>query len=271
VLSRIRSQLTYANVVGTLALFIALGGSAYAAVTLPLPPNIVGTKQIKNKAVTPPKLASSTMSLLKGRTGPPGRPGQNGSNATINGVAAGGDLTGAYPAPTIVPGAVSTAKLADAAITTSKFAPGARAPDAAKLAGEGPTDFGAVMSGGILGLSSTSGTTDYGAPTGISTATAFESNVDTWSPAVALYARDLSVELSDIGGTGVGRTLALVVNGTVTSLQCTTGGSNFVGTCTDTSDVVAVPANSRLSIADIVAPGSPPTTTARFGFRLTSS
>jgi hypothetical protein len=38
---RIRSKVTYANVVATLALFVALGGSAYAATQLPK--NSVGT------------------------------------------------------------------------------------------------------------------------------------------------------------------------------------------------------------------------------------
>ena len=34
-MSTFRSQLTYANVVATLALFLALGGGAYAATQLP--------------------------------------------------------------------------------------------------------------------------------------------------------------------------------------------------------------------------------------------
>ena len=34
-LQRVRERLSYANVVATLALFIALGGASYAAVTLP--------------------------------------------------------------------------------------------------------------------------------------------------------------------------------------------------------------------------------------------
>ena len=32
---RLREKLSYANVVATLALFVALGGASYAAVTLP--------------------------------------------------------------------------------------------------------------------------------------------------------------------------------------------------------------------------------------------
>jgi hypothetical protein len=91
-LSRICSHLTYANVVATIALFMALGGGAYAAIKLPA--NSVGTKQIKKKAVTPQKLSASTRALIKaagpqgpqGETGPPGpkgdtgAPGANGAN-----------------------------------------------------------------------------------------------------------------------------------------------------------------------------------------------
>lgn len=45
---------TYANVVATVALFVALGGGAYAATQLPA--KSVGTRQIKDGAVTPSKL-----------------------------------------------------------------------------------------------------------------------------------------------------------------------------------------------------------------------
>ncbi|MGE0065855.1 MAG: hypothetical protein AB7T48_00730 [Solirubrobacterales bacterium] len=45
-----RPKLSYANVVASLALFLALGGAAYAATQLPQ--NSVGTKQIRNGTVT---------------------------------------------------------------------------------------------------------------------------------------------------------------------------------------------------------------------------
>ena len=50
----IRRRLTFANVVSCIALFIALGGAAYAAGKLGK--NSVGTKQIKNQAVTAAKI-----------------------------------------------------------------------------------------------------------------------------------------------------------------------------------------------------------------------
>jgi hypothetical protein len=61
-LARIRSGLTYANVMATIAVFFALGGGAYAA--LKLPSNSVGSKQIKANAVNSSKVANG--SLLAG-------------------------------------------------------------------------------------------------------------------------------------------------------------------------------------------------------------
>ena len=49
-LSRFVGRLSYANVIATLALFAALGGSSYAA--LNLPKASVGAKQLKKNSVT---------------------------------------------------------------------------------------------------------------------------------------------------------------------------------------------------------------------------
>jgi hypothetical protein len=56
---RIRLRPTYASVAATLALFIALGGGAYAAATLPA--NSVGAKQIKKGAVERAKIKSNAV------------------------------------------------------------------------------------------------------------------------------------------------------------------------------------------------------------------
>ena len=54
-----RPRLSYANVVSTLALFLALGGGAYAATTLPA--SSVGRRQIKNNAVNGAKVLDGSL------------------------------------------------------------------------------------------------------------------------------------------------------------------------------------------------------------------
>jgi hypothetical protein len=64
---RLRAQLTYANVMSSIAVFVVLGGGAYAATTLPK--NSVGSKQIKAKAVTSSKIASNSVTSAKVKDG----------------------------------------------------------------------------------------------------------------------------------------------------------------------------------------------------------
>lgn len=64
---KIRAKLTYANVVASLALFLALGGAAYAAAKLPK--NSVGTKQIKNNAITAAKIKKNAVTGAKIKNG----------------------------------------------------------------------------------------------------------------------------------------------------------------------------------------------------------
>ena len=53
-----------AMVVSLIALFVALGGTSYAAITN-LPPNSVGTPQLQNSAVTGPKLHNHAVTAAK--------------------------------------------------------------------------------------------------------------------------------------------------------------------------------------------------------------
>src|SRR5438309_936501 len=59
-----------------LALFVALGGTTYAAVSLPR--NSVGTKQLKTHAVTYAKLDPGATIRLRGGAGPAGPAGPKG-------------------------------------------------------------------------------------------------------------------------------------------------------------------------------------------------
>lgn len=56
---QIRKRLTYANVMSSIAVFIVMGGAAYAAVQLPK--NSVGTKQIKKNAVIGSKVKNGSL------------------------------------------------------------------------------------------------------------------------------------------------------------------------------------------------------------------
>src|SRR4051795_5624513 len=78
-------RLSYANVVSSLALFIALGGVSWAAATLPA--NSVGQRQLKDNAVTGQKVANGSLraavfargALPGGLRGPAGRAGPAGA------------------------------------------------------------------------------------------------------------------------------------------------------------------------------------------------
>lgn len=80
----LRKRLTYANVMATLALFLALGGTSYAVTALPK--NSVGTQQLKKNAVTGDKVKAGSLdstdfkagTLLKGDTGATGATGERG-------------------------------------------------------------------------------------------------------------------------------------------------------------------------------------------------
>jgi len=65
-----------ALIVSTISLIVALGGTSYAAFSLPK--NSVGTKQLKRQSVSPPKVAPATIRLFKGQKGDTGNPGPRG-------------------------------------------------------------------------------------------------------------------------------------------------------------------------------------------------
>jgi hypothetical protein len=101
-LSRLRGRLTYANVIATIALFAALGGTSYAA--LKLPKNSVGSKQIRKNAVTSAKVKAGSLltndfkaSQRRGLRGPSGSPGKQGVPGPVTGnLPSGATVRGVY-------------------------------------------------------------------------------------------------------------------------------------------------------------------------------
>jgi hypothetical protein len=155
-MKRFRPRLTYANVIASLALFVALGGSAVAA---GLAKNSVGPNQLKKGAVGASKLAKGAVvsgkiapkAVVAGKLGPnavlPGNLGAGIIDASKisasavtaekikNNVITNNKITnGAVTSQKIAANGVGTTNLAEKAVTTAKLNDGA--VTAAKLAPE---------------------------------------------------------------------------------------------------------------------------------------
>ena len=65
--AKLRSRLTYANVMATIAVFLALGGGAWAAVTLPK--DSVGSKQLQADAVRSGKVKDGSLKAKDFKSG----------------------------------------------------------------------------------------------------------------------------------------------------------------------------------------------------------
>lgn len=119
-----RPKLNYANVVATIALFVALGGAAVAA---GLPQNSVGPKQLKRGAVTARALHRGA--VTSGKIAPKGvTAGKLGANAVLPGNLGNGIISteklgeASVIASKIRNGSVTTNKLNNEAVTAAKLA-----------------------------------------------------------------------------------------------------------------------------------------------------
>jgi hypothetical protein len=134
----VRTHLSFSNVIASLALFVALGGGAYATAghfasggalhgcvtrrtgSLRIVSGEAHCRRGRSEyAITFSAAGSPGPSGSQGPTGPQGPIGPEGPSTGP----AGGDLAGSYPAPTIASGAVTTPTLANGAVTSAKLAP----------------------------------------------------------------------------------------------------------------------------------------------------
>ncbi|HMO00750.1 MAG TPA: hypothetical protein PKD59_15160 [Miltoncostaeaceae bacterium] len=111
------SRITYANVMATFAVFVALGGTAFAAAT-------IGTRDIQNGAVTAPKVRDGAVTAAKLANGAASAPKIRNGAVTAAKLAA-----GSVTAAAIGDGTVGTAELANSAVTSAKLAPGSLRAD----------------------------------------------------------------------------------------------------------------------------------------------
>jgi hypothetical protein len=109
-LSRVRKRLSFANVTSMLALFIALGGTSYAATTLAR--NSVGKGQIRANAVGKSEAAPNSVGKSEVGNSAIGR-----SEIATNGVGASEVKANAIDSDEIADGGLQAADLADAAKT----------------------------------------------------------------------------------------------------------------------------------------------------------
>lgn len=112
-MKQIRTRLTYANVMSSLAVFLVLGGATAFAAT-ELAKNSVGAKQIKKNAVTSAKIKKEAVAAGKIKNGAVGA-------AKLG--------AGAVGADKLADNAVTNAKLAADSVSTGKIAPGAVGSD----------------------------------------------------------------------------------------------------------------------------------------------
>jgi hypothetical protein len=130
----LKRHLTVANVLSCTALFVALGGAAYAAVKIP--PNAIKAKNIAKQAVTNPKIKREAVTSGKIRNGSVNAvdlgAGQVTEEKIGTGAVTGKKLAKKAVSPrTIANNAVGTDAIANEAVTIGKI--GKEAVDASKI------------------------------------------------------------------------------------------------------------------------------------------
>jgi hypothetical protein len=231
-----RQHLSYANVMATVAMFIALGGGSYAAI------KITG-KNVKNGTLTGADVRNGSLS------GSDIRAEAINSDDVADGSLRTEDFTaGQLPrgpkgdrGPT---GTVDTSRFYDKAQSDTRFlAATGKATDADKLDGIDSTAFLTEewLSGRINAVPGNAFT--FGAASGTSVASTNLAEVETLTPNVPLVATAFAVKTTGVVGPN-GMNVYLEVNGSPTNLACHVSTS---AGCVDDGSVT-IPAASKIAV-----------------------
>ena len=150
--AKLRSHLTYANTMATLAVFIAVGGSSYAAVTITgrsIKDGSLTGKDVKNRSLAKKDLSKKTVKSLTGKRGKTGLQGAPAPTNAISGAnivndslttadVTGADITGPVSLTAVPNGRCSHVNLAVA---------GARQGEAVVIATKAAIQDGIVLYG----------------------------------------------------------------------------------------------------------------------------
>ena len=239
-LNRIRARLTFANVVSVLALFFALGGSAYAAFVVN-----------SNSDVAP--------GTISGHAPPSGDHSNLIAGSVTNQDLAAGSVSGGR----IAAGAVTNSKLATDAVTGSKVQNNSLTGskiDESTLSGVGTGILGGQWDKLTVGTGE-SARPPVGHNSGPSTVR--------WLAPVKLEITDFRAKLAAPPGSGRSRSLGIGANdahnSSVGDLTCTVAGS-MATTCHSTGSLT-VPAGGEFNGVESAAGGTS-SNTAWFGYRV---
>jgi hypothetical protein len=154
----IRSHLSFANVISVIALFVALGGASYAAVTLPK--NSVGARQIKKNGVGASEIKKNAVRAAEIRSNAVGA-----SEIKASAVSTGDVADGGIGAADLADNSVAGGKITDGSVGLADLAPEATGPRAfARVRANGELETEAA--GQSRGVDAADIQKDAGAPGG---------------------------------------------------------------------------------------------------------